>query len=168
MLAFTIQFPNNNPTPPQTHPNNNPTKRDHHHQACPQQTQDKHRNTKNPSPQPTTTTNPSTHQTAHQKTSKPVISQTRRLVASKPNSMPNHTNHTPSTLTFQHPHQQPPKESPAKMRTNKHQHHTAIANTPHTPHNPHKADQIACMLSGTEFIDIPPMSNPPKQHSCLA
>ena len=64
MLAFTIQFPNNNPTPP----HNQPLKQG----TSVQQTQDKHRNTK-PQPQPPTQEqsqsggllpqNPTVHQT---------------------------------------------------------------------------------------------------------
>ena len=75
MLAFTIQFPNNNPTPPHHRPKN---------PKGPQKTSaQRHRtNTETPNPHP---------------------QKDRTLVASKPNSMPNHTNHLAPTPSFQHP-----------------------------------------------------------------
>jgi len=167
MLAFTIQFPNNNPTPPQTHPNNNPTKGPSSPSMPAANTGQtpKHQEPLTPTNnhhQPLNTPNSASkdQQTSHQPDKEACCLKTQQHAKPyKPHTINTHLP-TPTPTT--------PKESPAKMRTNKHQHHTAIANTPHTPHNPHKADQIACMLSGTEFIDIPPMSNPPKQHSCLA
>ena len=167
MLAFTIQFPNNNPAPPQTHPRgNNPQpppqrmKTTNHHHA--RHAHGKHRtNTETPrtpcKPQPATTTNPQ-HAQQRIKGQQPITSQARRLVASKPNSMPNHTSHTTPPPSFQHPKGCVlDSNSAAQPQPVPRPHHTT----------PQGADQ-AHALSSTEFIDIPPMSNPPGQHSCPA
>src|SRR5690606_18292310 len=85
----------------------------------------------------------------------------RRLVASKPNSMPNHTNHTTPTHHFP----TPKKPKPLKCVLTdaqtpcSHSQYPAHTRTTHTGVTP------ACTLSSTEFIDIPPMSNPPAPHS---
>jgi len=97
MLAFTIQFPNNNPAPPQQHPKTNTSQRPASIQqdilAANTGQTPKHQE---PLTQANTTRTLPTGRTPA------TIHQERRLVASKPNSMPNHTNHTTPPPLFQH------------------------------------------------------------------
>jgi len=151
MLAFTIQFPNNNPAPPQQHPKTNTNQRPASIQqdilAANTGQTPKHQE---PLTQANTTKTLPTGRTPA------TIHQERRLVASKPNSMPNHTNHTTPTHRI-----------PAPQEENPLQCVLADAQAPRG-HSQYPAPASASTFSGIESIDIPPMSNPPGQHSCPA
>ena len=167
MLAFTIQFPNNNPAPPQTHPRGNnpqpPPQRmkttNHHHASAPTantgQTPKHQEPLANPNQQPPPA--PNTHNSASKANSQSPARQ-GGLLPQNPTACQtiqatqhhHHLSNTPkdaySTATAPHSHSQYP------ARTTQ----------------PHQGADQAHALSSTEFIDIPPMSNPPGQHSCPA
>ena len=148
MLAFTIQFPNNNPTPPHNQPqtNNQPHQKDQPSTTKDrvQQTQDKHRNTK-PQPQPPTKDDPS-----------------QEACCLKTQQCTKH-------IRCSHPSYDPFQQTPKSLRTKHHnQHNNNHANTPHPTTNHTTRSSSRTCFPGVKFIDIPPLSNPPKQHSCSA
>ena len=122
-----------------------PTSQKTSHQDTMQQTQDKHRNTKHPTTPP------------HQEQD----SQEACCLKTQQCTKHTHSHHTPCA-PFQH--HQPPKEP-------------ALRTKPHTPHNTNHAntrtpENTTIMAApfenpfpDVEFIDIPPLSNPPEPHS---
>ena len=125
-VHYTV--PKQQPHTPATTP---PTKA-----ARPRQTQDKHRNTKNPATQeetqPTITT-PTPQGPAPQQ---PITSSTR-----DGGLLPQNPTACQTIQTTQHHHRFSNTTTTQRiimLRTHQQQHHAATASTPHTPHNPTK------------------------------
>ena len=156
MLAFTIQFPNNNPAPPQAHPGNS-TKPPPHQRTC-----SKHRtNTETPRTPPPTSHAPAKPPTQSGEPDQHPTHRHGGLLPQNPTACQTiQTAQHPHTA-FQHPRsQRPPKRVLADAQTPcSHSQYPAHERTTHIGMTP------ACTLSSTESIDIPPMSNPPAPHS---
>ncbi len=151
-VHYTV--PKQQPHTPATTP---PTKA-----ARPRQTQDKHRNTKNPATQeekqPTITT-PTPQGQHHNNRSHHPPGTEACCLKTQQHAKPYKPHNT--TTAFPTP-QQPKGSSCCVLTSNNTMQPQPVPHTHHT--TPQRINQ-ACMLSSTEFIDIPPMSNPPVPHS---
>ena len=144
MLAFTIQFPNNNPTPPHHTPSDQPSRPTLQGEAC-----SRHRtNTETPSPN-------HNHPQKDDPGQEACCLKTQQCAK---HIRHHHTSHDP----FQ---QTPTRACVLNTTTNT---ATTMPTPPHPTPTTNRAAKYRTCFPGVKFINIPPLSNPPKQHSCLA